>query len=185
MFALLLAATMCSQSAPSREQIAFKEWATMVRQTRESAATMKNRKQSWKDSWIARKTAEREIDLCRKYKIQPERLYPIFKQAVLLKWAVKNPADRKAAQSILDPLILEDEIDQWVEQHKPPFRPRTVGVAEAHELMTESIYKYAEIRKRVPITVCTFKRPGEGQPCGRKTVGGPGTSCYDHRAPKP
>jgi hypothetical protein len=86
---------------------------------------------------------------------------------------------------ILDPLILEDEIDKWTDQHTPPSSPRRMSVSEFHDHLTDQILARGALRERAPITACKFKPPGEGQPCGRKTVGGPGALCYDHRASKP
>ena len=95
---------------------------------------------------------------------------------------IVGPQDREAAQAVLDPAILDDEIDAWVAKTSPDSSSSHVftdpkDVVNYYQAAANST---AARRLKAPIVACNAKQPN-GQVCGRKTVGKRGAKCYDHR----
>lgn len=179
--AMLLLCLFVQDAKPTKEQVCFREWAKMMRETDDSAKKMANRKESQREAWATKTALAKESKLCAKYRIkQRVLLYAILKDGLLQKWPTESAADLACARVILDPLILKDEIREWEIRHAPPSArsPQIISGAKA------SIDFYQGVKSSTdpiaPITICKTKSPA-GETCNRKVVGHPGTKCYEHR----
>jgi hypothetical protein len=176
-------ATGATKPTVSREQAAFKEWANMLRETRAAADRLKSKKASQREDWFNKNFNAREDKILKKYKLDSLTLYGILKTGVLHAWLTESPADRVAAQVMFDPKILRDEMYAWAEANRSGSAPvRPGGSAEDYAgRVKDAASRMADAASKAPLTQCPAKR-NDKSVCGRKTVGNPGTKCYEHRA---
>jgi hypothetical protein len=155
----------------------------MLRETRASADRLPSRKPQEREEWFNKNFNAREAKILKRYKTDSVSLYKALKIGVLQAWPTESPEDRKAAQAVFDPRILREEMHDWAQQHSPGTPPLPAGsdsIDVVHHMQDASI-RMGILAQKAPITRCPAKI-GENETCGRKTVGKPGTKCYEHRA---
>ncbi len=162
-----------------RKQAAYKEWAKALRETDEGAKKIVAKK---RDAWAAKTLREKESKIRAKYRATQFQLTLTLKEAVISRWPTESPADLAYAQRIIDPLIFEDELTAWSDSNMPFRRsiPRSASGQDVTGIMQDSINDQIINKRNAPIAKCPAK-DAAGRICDRKTVGNPGTKCYEHR----
>jgi hypothetical protein len=166
--------------ATAKKKAAYKEWAKAIREAQESAKKIPDTQPGKREALAEKMLRDKEAKIRAKYRVSAIQLTLALKEGLLAKWPTESPKDLKYAQAILDPLILKDEIREWDIKHSPTGgAPMVLSGARA----ATDYYQTAGGKAPVaPITICKAKSPA-GEVCSRKTVGKPGTKCYEHRQP--
>ena len=160
-----------------REQAAFKDWAKAMRETADGSKKLSAKE---REAWADKTSKAKEDEIRAKYKLPRQfQFQDLVKTGLILHWPAESPEDLAFIRSIVDPLILEDEISDWVTTYVPRSRipaitsTRIMSTREMLNDSQESIFDSYFFRQMAPITKCTI--------CDRKTVGKPGSRCYEHR----
>jgi hypothetical protein len=184
------AQTKRTEAVQQRGQMIFKEWAKVIRETRDAAKRMQ-RKQAERDAWTVRSAKAKEDKMRARYRLSLNQLFLIIKRGLAEKWPTDKPEDLSVIEPIvaqrqayLDSMIFEQELNAWVEAQIPPRQSRVMSATEFASSMQADVLNGAamrdRLRKNAPLTVCRSKLP-DGKTCSRKVVGTPGRRCYEHR----
>jgi hypothetical protein len=164
------------QPKPNLDQAMYKEWAKTLRAFKQRAKQLSNRTPSQQNAWFRLNWNQREAELIRKYESTEKALHAAARSGVLLKWPTDSPVDRKAAQEVVDPMIYQEELNSWLNANpanipKPPGIQSAPGTIETQHDRTMILPEHF---KNAPVVECAM--------CSRKTIGNPGSKCYEHRA---
>jgi hypothetical protein len=179
------------------DQAVYREWAKAVRETSESAKRMRGKTAAQQWAWAAKTAKGKEDKLRARYRLSQYHMFLILETGLSQNWPTDKPEDRGLVESAvaerranLDAMILNEEIEEWVDKHRTPDRPAGSTVPlevyqrEFSAAAARAGVETTELRKRVPFTLCEVKLP-DGKLCGRKTVGNRGAKCYEHRTDSP
>lgn len=167
----------------------YREWAKTIRETSDAAKKMKGKTAVQRNAWLQKTAKAKEDKLRQRYKWTQYDLFVVLKIGLKQKWPTERPEDLAFVESAvaqrqenLDELVLNEEIDKWVEAHSPRAAVGSTTSLEGFQRQLQSsVTTTAELRKNVPFTLCPLVLP-DGKKCGRKTVGSKGHRCYEHRS---